>query len=401
MALNEIVAKQLAALTPEQRQQIKQELIKNPSPANQDLISAIDESNATATGQPPMSMPVQQQAKPSILPPANVPVAVQPEAVQPNVVQPRSNRILNAGGNILSGIGNLAEGALLGLQGRPFSEHSMLQAKPVDKYEELLKAEQLKNEIDPSRIKAKQDIADNKLKQEVLDRKLSEQNNAKESNIDIFNPPNEKDSSSSSKPAMRIKIGEDEHGLNIYGPNPEFESWKKAEDLRQSELIKGPGADSGKVTLAQESLKNIDDIKSMLFPDGTSKSFNREAAFGSNPPALRLPLIGRVGANVRRDNPLDPTDNVKAQEAQDLFRKIGAALSARQLIQTGVAARPEETQKLIEQFAPNFFSNPDAALKGLDELKTFYSEYINKTDPETRFNKPNKTSKQSDPLGIR
>ena len=54
---------------------------------------------------------------------------------------------------------------------------------------------------------------------------------------------------------------------------------------------------------------------------------------------------------------------------------MGAALSGRQLIQTGVAARPEETQRLIQQFAPNLFSNPKSALKGLNELEDFYKNY--------------------------
>ena len=54
---------------------------------------------------------------------------------------------------------------------------------------------------------------------------------------------------------------------------------------------------------------------------------------------------------------------------------MGAALSGRQLIQTGVAARPEETQRLIQQFAPNLFSNPKSALNGLNELEVFYKNY--------------------------
>lgn len=169
---------------------------------------------------------------------------------------------------------------------------------------------------------------------------------------------------------------------------PQAKAAQKANEQIQSEIVKGPAEGAvGKIALANESLKNIEDIKTALFPDGTPKSFNREIAFGSNPPALNLPIIGRVGARVRRDNPLDPTDDKVVEKTQDVFRKIGASLSGRQLIQTGVAARPEETQKLLEQFGPNMFSNPEAALKGLNELQTFYKDYLHNALPEKRLNK--------------
>jgi len=108
--------------------------------------------------------------------------------------------------------------------------------------------------------------------------------------------------------------------------------------------------------LAKESIQNIQDIKKILFPTGKARPFKRTTAFASNLPECSLPILPSRGWD-------------KAE--QDVFRKMGAALSGRQLIQTGVAARPEETQKLISQFAPSVGSNPEAALAGLNELENF------------------------------
>lgn len=135
---------------------------------------------------------------------------------------------------------------------------------------------------------------------------------------------------------------------------------------RQEAIQKGAGTEAGKISLAQESIQNIRDMRKILFPDGTINSFNREAAFKSN-----MPLIG--GAM-----PFD-------EEGQTLSRKGGASLAARQLIQTGVAARPEETKALYKQFMANAFSNPQAAHDALNELERFYGSYLNTTDPTNMF----------------
>lgn len=147
---------------------------------------------------------------------------------------------------------------------------------------------------------------------------------------------------------------------------PEEQSQKnavKAEEVQSQELAKGsPASESGKVALANESIKNIGDIKRILFPTGKANSFKRTTAFASNLPGGSWPMLPSRGWG-------------KAE--QDVFRKMGASLAGRQLIQTGVAARPEETQKLISEFAPSLGSNPEAALAGLNELEVFYKDYLN------------------------
>lgn len=143
--------------------------------------------------------------------------------------------------------------------------------------------------------------------------------------------------------------------------------------LKEKEIIQGvSGEVGGRIALAKESIKNIQDVKNILFPTGKSESFKRRIAFGSNLPGGTLPILAQRGWR---------------QEEQDVFRKMGAALSGRQLIQTGVAARPEETAKLVAQFAPSVGSNPQAALNGLNELEEFYKSYLKQTLPEERFKK--------------
>lgn len=135
---------------------------------------------------------------------------------------------------------------------------------------------------------------------------------------------------------------------------------QEADIKRQAQGI--PAAEIGKVALAKESIKNIEDVKKLLFPRGTASSFKRSTAFASNLPGGTLPILPQ---------------RAWGKAEQDVFRKMGAAISGRQLIQTGVAARPEETAKLVAQFAPSGGSNPEAALSGLNELQNFYKDYLN------------------------
>jgi len=173
--------------------------------------------------------------------------------------------------------------------------------------------------------------------------------------------------------------------------SPEEKQTQLTQDVEKTqaqELAKGiPTSETGKVALARESIKNIQDIKSILFPTGEAKSFKRSTAFASNLPGGSLPILPSRGWG-------------KAE--QEIFRKMGAALSGRQLIQTGVAARPEETQKLISQFAPSGGSNPEAALNGLTELENFYKDYLNTLETrgiKNRFSGQSMQSQQQYQVG--
>ena len=92
------------------------------------------------------------------------------EMIKQQVIAMSGNQGTRGGGNsgILRGatkvLRGFGEGALLGFQGRPISEHSAFQARQPDKYEELLRMEQLKNQVDPSRRQAQMELEEIKRK---------------------------------------------------------------------------------------------------------------------------------------------------------------------------------------------------------------------------------------------
>jgi len=152
-------------------------------------------------------------------------------------------------------------------------------------------------------------------------------------------------------------------GMNFEIPQTEEEKQKdiegKAQESQAKELAKGiPAGQTGLYTLAQESLKEISDVKKMLFPNGTPESFRRDIAMSSTMP---MPL---------------------SEKGQKVKRKMTTSLAGRQLIQTGVAARPEETEALRKSFMANVLSNPEAAYEALNQLQNFYQTY--RTNLETR-----------------
>lgn len=159
--------------------------------------------------------------------------------------------------------------------------------------------------------------------------------------------------------------------LILEGQQQKLKNHLDVEGKRQEKLMVGEGADSGKLALAKEGLQNIEDIKEMLYPDGTGASFDRGAAFASNIPGVDLPVLGRV---TPRSLPFN-------SKAQNLARKMGTALSARQIIQTGVAARPDEIARLFDEFAPRLSSGGQSSLDALNQLQDFYRDYIKTTAP--------------------
>lgn len=162
----------------------------------------------------------------------------------------------------------------------------------------------------------------------------------------------------------------------------EQELFEKAEQEAQKEIIQGvSGEVGGRVALAKESLKNIQDIRKIIFPDGTPKSFKRGIVAAANIPGGRAPITGFFLPEQM------PAGFPGATAGQKVFRKMRSAISGRLLIQTGVAARPEEVERLMQQFAPTWTSDPEAAFGALQQLEDFYNIYLNQADPERRFPK--------------
>lgn len=123
-------------------------------------------------------------------------------------------------------------------------------------------------------------------------------------------------------------------------------------------------ADAGREALAKEGIKNILKMRKELYPDGTPKSFQRSEAFKSRA------AKGKAFPN--------------STEGQRLYRLGSTAISGRQLISTGVAARPDETKALTDAFIADAFSNPEAHFEGLQQLEDFYKDYI-KTSAPNRY----------------
>ena len=131
------------------------------------------------------------------------------------------------------------------------------------------------------------------------------------------------------------------------------EKFEYQKEQKEEQLNRIPSDQAGRSVLASQSIKNIDNTFKVLFPKGTPESFRRDIATESNLPA------GALG-----------------KDAQNVRRWMRTALSGRQLIQTGVAARPEETQQLYDAFIAGITSHPESAFASINELKDFYTEYI-------------------------
>lgn len=160
----------------------------------------------------------------------------------------------------------------------------------------------------------------------------------------------------------------------------EAERAKKIIEAREEakKMAKGgvvSSADAGKYVLATTSIKDVDDMIKIMFPDGTAQSFNRAAVIKGN-----MPLFGSA--------PL-------SKEGQKIASRAANALAGNLLIRSGVAVRPEELAATQKAFIPNAVSDPEAALDQLLRLKDFYVQYIN-TLKNPQINRENSPSPRMD-----
>ena len=311
-------------------------------------------------------------------------------------------RIIGKG--IIRGAAAFGEGALLGFQGRPLSEGTFTGDKPkaaTGTYGELLKREQLKNIVDPSRIKAQQDIEENKRKEEVLQRKLKEQGAAPEAEaitpteqtVDVGQPTAAQDGAmAKARPPKRIKIGEDQDGLAIYDANPDyadalkqeaevrnFEQKKKEAVLKEQEPMTKDTASS--YSGALQGLRDIKQIyeKLGLSPQGQIQDENRakdliykanlsiEGAGATNQgKGLTQFIPGLVGAykssKVARGG----------DEGADLGN-VFMTLAENQLrARTGAAApEPEIVREFARSLLKSFIESPGTWANKLNQIEQF------------------------------
>lgn len=126
-----------------------------------------------------------------------------------------------------------------------------------------------------------------------------------------------------------------------------------------------PAAEMGRAVLAEKAISDIGAVRSLMFPKGTKESYKSGLAAASNVPMNRFPGIGLVV----------PTAMPFNKDAQTVARKMQDAITGKVLIQTGVAARPEEVQAERDKYIPTFASHGDSVWDSFNELQQFYSVY--------------------------
>lgn len=131
-----------------------------------------------------------------------------------------------------------------------------------------------------------------------------------------------------------------------------------------------PSAETGRATLAQESLRNIPLLRQDLYPDGTPQSFKRfSGAAASNIPFAETPFIGEI------------IPGAIGERGQNVARHLQGVKAAKSLIQTGVASNVGERAGLETAFGLNAFTSAPAYYKALDELERFNKDYLKAVDP--------------------
>jgi hypothetical protein len=166
-----------------------------------------------------------------------------------------------------------------------------------------------------------------------------------------------------------------------YIPDPIARTQQKADLImaRQKEMadynqkLRGQApltADAaGRYGLSRETIKLIPKAKSLLFPDGTTKSFNRKLAA-----SFMLPKV--------------PNN----KETQELKRVITKAATARGLIQSGTVVKDNEWSRIInDMFGVDVFSNPEALMGVLNEEESFHKDFMKLIRPEFEENKTTAT----------
>jgi hypothetical protein len=155
--------------------------------------------------------------------------------------------------------------------------------------------------------------------------------------------------------------------------NPEYDSWLKGVEAVALDEIKGKSSDvSGRIALTKEALKNVEEVKKLLFPTGRKDSFDRGLAAAAFPPALSP--LGRLTPEVLPDLPGIPPEF--SSKAQRLHSLLSTALRGRVLIQTGVTVRPEEERAAVTNFGVGLFSSGEAAENNFNRLQDFYADYL-------------------------
>lgn len=150
----------------------------------------------------------------------------------------------------------------------------------------------------------------------------------------------------------------------------------KIAENKAVEAQKGlPIETGGKLAMVKQAQTDIQDVRKMLFPDGTPNSFSRGRAFLSNLPGSR----GHLWSG------LIPQAMPFSEMGQKIYSRLQNAVAAKLRVETGAQANPSEVENILQRFGITSASNPKAAWDALDRLEQFMNTTINITDPSGRF----------------
>ena len=126
------------------------------------------------------------------------------------------------------------------------------------------------------------------------------------------------------------------------------------------------GDTAGKLTFALHGARMAGRAKSILFPTGEAKSFNRAVTASAKTP-LGLGQLFQSSSG--------------KQDTQDLEFSLSRAVTAAVFLQSGVTVRPDEALKAAKDFIANAVADPDSAKLRIDELERISSDAARFIDP--------------------
>jgi len=88
------------------------------------------------------------------------------------------------------------------------------------------------------------------------------------------------------------------------------------------------------------------------------------------------------------------------KQSQEVFSRLKSAVAAKVLLQTGVAARPEEVETQVKAYIANWKSHPEAALDQFNRLEKFYKDYTQLIQNKNVANISKKEKGSNDPLNL-
>jgi hypothetical protein len=131
------------------------------------------------------------------------------------------------------------------------------------------------------------------------------------------------------------------------------------------------GESAGKLINLETAFTDMQEARDLVFPDGT-------------PASQRTDLLRRLGTPLQVGSLMGGKKS-DLTDAQKIISRIDNAIAAKLLVQTGVAARPDEIQALRSQFQPLARLTNEANFDRMNRLERFLRSGTEVIDPKRRF----------------